>query len=62
MKPFAIYVKGGDNFVGRGLMIAGGVLVLPSMLEGEIVDQHLPLMSIQAAPGATLIFNGNFDL
>ena len=43
--PFAIDVKGGENVVGRGVMIAGGVLVLPSMLKGEIVDQQLSLMS-----------------
>ena len=36
---FAIDFKGGENVVGRGFMIAGGVLVLPSMLKGEIVDQ-----------------------
>ena len=29
--PFAIDVKGGENVVGRGVMIAGGVLVFPSM-------------------------------
>jgi len=29
--PFSIDVKGGENFVGRGVMMAGGVLVLPSM-------------------------------
>ena len=60
--PFAIDVKGGDNFVGRGVMIARGVLVLPSMPKGEIVDQQLSLMSTQAAPGATPILHGNFDL
>ena len=27
--PFAIDFKGGENVVGRGVMIAGGVLVLP---------------------------------
>ena len=43
-------------------MIAGGVLVLPSMPKGEIVDQWLSLMSTQAAPGATPILHGNFDL
>ena len=37
--PFAIDVKGGDNVVGRSVMIAGGVVVLPSMPKGEIVDQ-----------------------
>ena len=36
--PFSIDVKGGENVVGRGVMIAGGVLVLPSMPKGEIVD------------------------
>ena len=45
--PFAIDVKGGENVVGRGVMIAGGVLVLPSMPKGEIVDQHLSLTSTQ---------------
>ena len=39
--PFAIDVKGRDNVVGRGVMIIGGVLVLPSMPKGEIVDQRL---------------------
>ena len=43
--PFSIYVKGGENVVGRGVMIAGGVLVLPSIPKGEIVDQRLSLMS-----------------
>ena len=43
-------------------MIAGGVLVLPSMPKGEIVDQWLSLMSTQATLGATLILHGNFDL
>ena len=60
--PFAIDIKGGENVVGRGVMITGGVLVLPSMLKGEIVDQRLSLMSTQAAPGAKEIFHGNFDL
>ena len=60
--PFAIDVKGGDNVVGRGFMIAGGVLMLPSMPKGEIVDQRLSLMSTQAAPGANPILHGNFDL
>ena len=36
--PFVIDVKGGENVVGRGVMIAGGVLVLPSMPKEEIVD------------------------
>ena len=36
--PFAIDVKGGENVVGRGVMIARGVLVLTSMPKGEIVD------------------------
>ena len=39
--PFSIDVKGGDNFVGIGFMIVGGVLVLPSIPKGEIVDQRL---------------------
>ena len=43
--PFAIDFKGGENVVGRVVMIAGGVLVLPSMPKGEIVDQWLSLMS-----------------
>ena len=60
--PFSIDVKGGDNFVGRGVMITGGVIVLPSMPKGEIVDQWLSLMSTQAAARATLILHGNFDL
>ena len=58
--PFAIDVKGGENVVGRGFMIAGGVLVLPSMPKGDIVDQRLSLMSTQAAPRATPILHGNF--
>ena len=60
--PFAIDVKGGDNVVGRGFMIPGGVLVLPSMPKVEIIDQRLLLMSTQAAPGATQILHGNFYL
>ena len=36
--PFSINVKGGENVVGIGVMIAGGVLVLPSMPKAEIVD------------------------
>ena len=32
--PFSIDVKGGENVVGRGVMIAEGVLVLPSMPKG----------------------------
>ena len=59
--PFAIDVKGGDNVVGRCVMIAGGVCVLPSIPKGEIVDQRLSLMSNQA-PGATPILHGNFYL
>ena len=43
-------------------MMARGVLVLPSMPKGEIVDQWLSLMSTQAAPRATQILHGNFDL
>ena len=43
--PFSIDVKGGEKAVGRGVMITGGVLVLPSMPKGEIVDQCLSLMS-----------------
>ena len=31
-------VSGGENVVGRGFMIAGGVLMFPSMPKGEIVD------------------------
>ena len=60
--PFAIDVKWGENVVGRGVMIAGGILVLPSMPKGEIVDQQLSLMSTQVAPGANPILHGNFDL
>ena len=60
--PFAIDVKGGENVVGRGVMIAGGVLVLPSMPKGEIFDQRLSLMSTQAAPGANPILHWIFDL
>ena len=36
--PFAIYVKGGEKVVGRGALITGGVLLLPSIAKGEIVD------------------------
>ena len=46
-------VSGGENIVGRSVMITRGVLVLPSMPKGEIVDQRLSLMSTQATPGAT---------
>ena len=60
--PFAIDVKGGENVLGRDVMIAGGVLVLPSMPKGEIVDQRLSLMSTQAEPRANQILHGNFDL
>ena len=60
--PFAIDVKGGENVVRRGVMIAGGVLVFPSMPKGDIFDRWLSLMSTQAAPGSTRIFHGNFDL
>ena len=60
--PFPIDVKWGDNVAGRGVMIAGGVLVLPSMPKGEIVNQRLSLMSTQAAPRANPILHGNFDL
>ena len=59
---FSIDFKGGENVVGTCVMIAGGVLVLPSMPKGEIVDQRLSLMSAQAAPGANPILHGNFDL
>ena len=59
---FYIDDKGGENVVGRGVMIAGGVLVLPSMPKGEIVDPWLSLMSTQATLGATPIFLGNFCL
>ena len=60
--PITIDVKGGENVVGRGVMIAGEVLVLPSVPKGKIVDQWLSLISTQVAPRATLIFHGNFDL
>ena len=43
-------------------MVAGGVLVLPSMPKGKIVDQWLSLMSTQEAPEAILILHGNFDM
>ena len=33
---FSIDVKGGENVVGRGVMIARGVLVFPSMPKGYI--------------------------
>ena len=57
----SIDVKGGENVVGRGVMIAGRVLVLSSMPKGEIVGQWLSLMSTQGAPWATPILHGNFD-
>ena len=60
--PFSIDVKGGENVVGRGVMITGGVLVFPLMPKGDIFHQRLSLMSTQAAPGANPIFYGNFDL
>ena len=60
--PFAIDVKGGENVVRKGVMIARGVIVLPSMPKWEIVDQQFSLMSTQVAPGATPILHGNFDL
>ena len=36
--PFAIDVKGGEYVLGGGVMIVGGVPVLPSMPKGDIVD------------------------
>ena len=60
--PFSIDVKGGDNVVGRCVIIAGEVPVLPSMPKGEIFDQWLSLMSTQASPVAKKIFHGNFCL
>ena len=60
--PFSIDFKGGENVVGRGSMIIGGVLVLSSIAKGEIVDQRLSLMLTQAALGANPILHGNFDL
>ena len=51
--PFSIDVKWRENVVGRGVMIARGVLVLPSMAKGEIFDLRLSLMSTQAVPGIT---------
>jgi len=36
--PFAIDAKGGEKTVERGALIKRGVLVLPSMPKGEIVD------------------------
>ena len=38
--PFSIDVKGGENVVGRGAMIAGGVLVFPSMPNYYILGQE----------------------
>ena len=58
--PFAIDVKGGENVVGRGVIIARGVLVLPPMLKGEIVDQWLSLMSTQETLGGTRYCMGIF--
>ena len=60
--PFAIDVKRGENVVGIGVMIPGGVLVFPSMPKGEIVDQWLSLMSTQAPIGVIPILHGNFYL
>ena len=60
--PFSIDDKGGENVVGRGVMIACGVPVFPSMPKGEIIDQWLSLKSTQATPGDTPILHGNFDL
>ena len=57
--PFSIDVKGGENVVGRGVMIAGGVLVLPSMPKGEIFDRWLSLMSTQAALEVNPILHWN---
>ena len=34
---FSIDVKEGENVVGRGVMIAGGVLLLPSMPKGRLL-------------------------
>jgi len=31
-------VSGGEKEVGRGALIVGGILVLPSITKGEIVD------------------------
>ncbi len=60
--PFSIDDKGRKKAVGIGVMIAGGILVFPSMPKGDIVDQWLSFMSTQAAPGDTSILQGNFDL
>jgi len=60
--PFSIGDEGGEKAVGRGVMITGGVLVLPSMPKGEIVDQWFSLMLTQATPRATLILQEYFDL
>ena len=60
--PFAIDDKARENVVGRVVMIAGGVLVLPSMPKGEIVHQWFSVMSTQASPGAKPILHGNFGL
>ena len=59
--PFSIYDQGGENVVGRGVMITKGVLVLPLMPKGGIFDQWLSLISTQATPGAILILHGNFE-
>ena len=36
---FSIDVKGGENFLGRGVMIAGGEIVYSSMAKGVIFYQ-----------------------
>ena len=60
--PFPLMSKVGEKVVGRGALIAGGVLMFPSMPKGEIVDQWLSMMSTQVAPKVTTILHGNFDL
>jgi len=37
--PFAINDNRGEKVLGRGFMITGGVLMLPSMPKGEIFYQ-----------------------
>ena len=39
--PFSIDEKGGEKAVGRGALIIGGVLVLPLVPKGEIVDLNM---------------------
>ena len=48
--PFSIDDKGGEKEVGRGVMITGGVLVLPSMPKGDI---FLSMVVIDVNPRST---------